>query len=344
VLGEVVEKIRDWVEQRGGTSTYRDLRRACVGGLRTKAKLDAALRHYEQVYPGTVKHVGPTPQGGRPGLVIHAPRRLSPPRGLLAPTNLDAAAEADAEYGSRGRAPQNPPLSVPTNLVPTNLGGPTAGPAALRLPADGPALPPEEDWIAITEDERFDASRQGGVAREVGDTDHPATVVSLGRDPETQSSSGPAFAPGPTVVSLGRDPETRAPSRQRSGRPGGARSRRRGAERLALARALHLRSRGLEELLRALPEGAGELLELRQPEVDAAALDQREASTVEAGLACQLSLTELPPDPLNTDKPSQSDLELRRRHGARVPPPGGLWQISVCRCHPAVVVSARRWP
>jgi hypothetical protein len=233
VLSEAVEKIRDWVEERGGTSTYRDLRRACVGGLRTKAKLDAALRLYEQVYPGTVEHMGPTPQGGRPGLVIHAPRRLSPPRGLSAPTNLGAAAEANPEYGSGGRAPQNAPLSVPTNLVPTNLvptnlGGATAGPAALRPPADGPALPPEEDWIAITEDERFDASRQGGVAREVGDTDHPATVVSLGRDPETQSSSGPAFAPGPTVVSLGRDPETRAPSRQRSGRPGGGGGRRRG--------------------------------------------------------------------------------------------------------------------
>ena len=82
VLDEGVEKLRVWVEGRGGEATRRELQRAHVAGVRAASDLDALLERYEDTYPNCVVEVVPE-HGGLPTRVVRAPAR----RPVLAPVS-----------------------------------------------------------------------------------------------------------------------------------------------------------------------------------------------------------------------------------------------------------------
>jgi len=68
-----IDLLVQWLEDRGGTATRRDLLRAHVAGVRTAKDLDALLERYESVYPGCVREE--TSRGGR-RVVITSPRYI----------------------------------------------------------------------------------------------------------------------------------------------------------------------------------------------------------------------------------------------------------------------------
>ena len=74
-LDQAVDRLCDWVEQHGGETTARVLRRACAGGVRTSADLELVLGRYEARYPGTVTQEKPA--HGPLTTVVRAPRRRS---------------------------------------------------------------------------------------------------------------------------------------------------------------------------------------------------------------------------------------------------------------------------
>jgi hypothetical protein len=71
-----VDRVVDWLETRGERQAYgRDILRACVGGIRSADQLKLVLERYESIYKGRVISKPPGPHGGRPGVLVMAPRR-----------------------------------------------------------------------------------------------------------------------------------------------------------------------------------------------------------------------------------------------------------------------------
>ena len=73
-LGEAVDKLAEWLERHGGSASTGDLRRACVAGIRTAAKLAEVLAEYEATYPGSVREERKGKRGPA-GTYVYAPRR-----------------------------------------------------------------------------------------------------------------------------------------------------------------------------------------------------------------------------------------------------------------------------
>jgi hypothetical protein len=75
VLGDAVERLAAWVEERPAKqATRRDIQRACVAGARTAVEVDALIAEHEARYPGSVTTI--TPEGGGLAvIVVHARRR-----------------------------------------------------------------------------------------------------------------------------------------------------------------------------------------------------------------------------------------------------------------------------
>ena len=73
-LGEAVDKLAEWLERHGGSASAGDLRRACVAGIRTAAKLAEVLAEYEATYPGSVREERKGNRGPA-GTYVYAPRR-----------------------------------------------------------------------------------------------------------------------------------------------------------------------------------------------------------------------------------------------------------------------------
>ena len=71
-----VDRVVDWLEQRDERQAYgRDILHAHVGGIRNSDQLKAVLERYESIYKGCVISKPAGPQGGRPGVLVLAPRR-----------------------------------------------------------------------------------------------------------------------------------------------------------------------------------------------------------------------------------------------------------------------------
>ena len=73
-LSEAVDKLAEWLERHGGSASAGDLRRACVAGIRTGAKLAEVLAEYEATYPGSVREERKGKRGPV-GTYVFAPRR-----------------------------------------------------------------------------------------------------------------------------------------------------------------------------------------------------------------------------------------------------------------------------
>jgi len=71
-LSDAVDKLAEWLERHGGSAG--DLRRACVAGIRTAAKLAEVLSEYEATYPGSVREERKGKRGPA-GTYVFAPRR-----------------------------------------------------------------------------------------------------------------------------------------------------------------------------------------------------------------------------------------------------------------------------
>ncbi len=79
VLDVAVEDLAAWLERQGGSAARRDIQRARVAGVRTPEALDALLRRYEDIYPGSVR-AERTGKAGPPSKKVYAPRRGTLPR------------------------------------------------------------------------------------------------------------------------------------------------------------------------------------------------------------------------------------------------------------------------
>lgn len=75
-LNVSVDRLVDWLEQREGRqATSGELLKAKVGGIRTPDQLKLVLEMYEANFHGCVVARPSGPHGGRPGLLVSAPRR-----------------------------------------------------------------------------------------------------------------------------------------------------------------------------------------------------------------------------------------------------------------------------
>ena len=99
-----VEKLLAWLEEHNVEAiTPRQLLRRHAAGVRSAADLDALMVRYEAAYPGSVVAGETTPKGGRPGRIVRAPVRRSPPV---------------RRYGSvRGDNATNPQEATPEGFV-----------------------------------------------------------------------------------------------------------------------------------------------------------------------------------------------------------------------------------
>jgi hypothetical protein len=71
-----VDRVADWLEQRDERQAYgRDILHAHVGGIRNSDQLKTVLERYESIYKGCVISKPAGPHGGRPGVLVLAPRR-----------------------------------------------------------------------------------------------------------------------------------------------------------------------------------------------------------------------------------------------------------------------------
>ena len=131
VLDEGVEKLRVWVEGRGGEATRRELQRAHVAGVRAASDLDALLERYEDTYPNCVVEVVPE-HGGLPTRVVRAPAR----RPVLAPVSpLATVGEAVA---ARPRPDGlDATVAAGDNGTGDSAGGDTAGPVGADVSPGG---------------------------------------------------------------------------------------------------------------------------------------------------------------------------------------------------------------
>ena len=76
VLGEAVERLAAWVEDRPERqATRREIQRARVAGVRKASELNALLEDYGLHYPGCVTTATPE-GGGKPIVTVHARRRV----------------------------------------------------------------------------------------------------------------------------------------------------------------------------------------------------------------------------------------------------------------------------
>jgi hypothetical protein len=75
ILNRKVDELATWLETRDERrATRTQIKEATVAGVRKAADVDALLVAYAEVYPGSV--VAYKPEGrGRPGLMVHAPKR-----------------------------------------------------------------------------------------------------------------------------------------------------------------------------------------------------------------------------------------------------------------------------
>jgi hypothetical protein len=79
-LDQAITRLIAWLESHDGQGSRRELQRSCVAGIRTGEDLDALLRRYEAVYPGTIQEVAQKDGRGMPTTVVKAPPRRPIPK------------------------------------------------------------------------------------------------------------------------------------------------------------------------------------------------------------------------------------------------------------------------
>jgi len=106
-LDASIGRLVAWLDERGGKASRRDIQRACVAGVRTATDLDALLRRYEDMFPGTVSTEDQEGGRGLPTVVVAAPARRPVPKVSANPDTLVTTNEiphCDAENGAVGTA------------------------------------------------------------------------------------------------------------------------------------------------------------------------------------------------------------------------------------------------
>ena len=76
VLNEAVDRLAVWLEHHGGASTRGSSSGPTSPGSTPRGDLNLLLKRYLATFPGTIKTTEPGPQGGRPGRLVLAPKRL----------------------------------------------------------------------------------------------------------------------------------------------------------------------------------------------------------------------------------------------------------------------------
>jgi hypothetical protein len=129
VLGEAVERLAAWIEDRPERkATRREIQRAQVAGIRKPSELAALLDDYAQHYPGTVTTTTPE-GGGLPVVTVRARKRVRAYSGVGFP---DTGCAPNAEPHSK--ATSDPNDVADTDLADTDQ--PTPVPADNGRPPD----------------------------------------------------------------------------------------------------------------------------------------------------------------------------------------------------------------
>jgi hypothetical protein len=106
---QLAEKIREWLDRKGGSRTAREILRANVGGIKTMSLLTTVLDVYEEMYPGTIVTEKRGATDDKLTVIVSPPEREGYPTTPTTPTTSPTW--------------ENVPDNVPDNDPTTGFGG-----------------------------------------------------------------------------------------------------------------------------------------------------------------------------------------------------------------------------